>query len=103
MATARSTVMRRISAIRVPDSASGETVIRGLAGWAPGARIVAIRRGLLQGSCVPARIGWRRDGEVSDSPGFDDWLTVARPCWVFTSFLAPSRTPDATGAPAARQ
>src|ERR1700744_5124682 len=41
MATASSTVMPRIRAIRVPDRASGETVTLGL-GWVPGAGIGAM-------------------------------------------------------------
>jgi hypothetical protein len=42
----------------------------------------------------------RRDGAVPDSATrCRSWLTVARPCWTLTSFLAPSRRGDAIRAP----
>src|ERR1700759_2340358 len=102
MARASSTVMPRIRAIRVPDRASGETVTLGLE-RGPGAGIVAMGRASFRDRASLLENGWHRDGEVSDSPAPGDRLTVARPCWTCTSFLAPSRTPDATVESAFRQ
>src|SRR6185437_3554419 len=84
MASARKTVIPRMTATRPRDRASGEIRTR-WAGVLPGAEIV-VTVGLLQDRA--SLLTRRGDGEVSDLPARrGGWLTVARPCWTPTSFL----------------
>src|SRR5512146_2549714 len=101
MASAANTVIPIIRATLPRDRASGERPAFGAAvlpGWERTATCASL--GILR----PLLDGQDRDGEVSDSPAASGGqLTVARPCWIPTSFRQPSRTSDATWAVQSRQ